>query len=99
MKRQFLTLFLTLILLVSIGGAVSIVGAASHVTPSQVTKSTIKEQSCPYVGNSNTGVYHYASCYWATIIKPNHVVCFNSPCEALSAGYRPCEHCNPPATC
>jgi len=96
MKRQFLTLLLTLLLLVSIGGAVSIVGAASHVTTAQVTKPAVKEQSCPYVGDSSTGVYHYAGCYWASLIKPEHRVCFNSPCEAVSAKYRPCGHCKPP---
>ncbi|MGB8312173.1 MAG: Ada metal-binding domain-containing protein [Halobacteriota archaeon] len=99
MKRQILTLFLTLVLLISVGGVVSIVGVASHVTPGQVAKTTVKAQSCPYVGNSNTGVYHYANCYWATIMKPEHRVCFNSPCDALAAGYRPCGHCNPPASC
>ena len=47
MKRQFLTLFLTLLLLISIGGVVSIVGAASHVTPVQLTKTTVKEAAGP----------------------------------------------------
>jgi len=99
MKKQMLTLFLTLLILISVGGVVSIVGAASHVTPAQGAKPAVKEQSCPYVGDSNTLVYHYAGCYWASLIKPEHKVCFSSPCEALTAGYRPCGHCKPPATC
>ncbi len=41
MRRQTLSLFLTLLILISIGGAVSIVGATSHVTPGQVSKSTL----------------------------------------------------------
>ena len=43
MKRQILTLFLTLFLLLSVGGVVSIVGATStsHVTPGQVSKPTL----------------------------------------------------------
>jgi len=41
MKRQILTLFLTLLLLIPLGGVVSIVGAASHVTPGQVSKPTL----------------------------------------------------------
>jgi len=41
MKRQILTLFLTLFLLFSVGGVISIVGAASHVTPGQVSKPTL----------------------------------------------------------
>lgn len=35
-----LSLFLTLLILMSVGGVVSIVGAASHVTPGQVSKPT-----------------------------------------------------------
>jgi len=41
MKRQFLTLFLTLIILISVGGTVSIVGAESHVNPGQVLESPV----------------------------------------------------------
>ena len=35
MRRQVISLFLMLLILISVGGAVSIVGAASHVTPTQ----------------------------------------------------------------
>ena len=38
MRRQFLSLFLTLLILISVGGVVSIVGAASHATHGQITK-------------------------------------------------------------
>ena len=96
MKRQFLSLFLTLLILISIGGVAGVVGAASHVTPGQVSKLTVKAQSCPYVGDAHTHVYHYAGCYWANIIKPENVVCFNTPCEAVHSGYRACGHCHAP---
>jgi hypothetical protein len=96
MRRQFLTPFLTLLIVISIGGAVSMVGAASHVNPGQASKPTVKAQSCPYIGNARTHVYHYAGCYWASIIKPEKVVCYNSPCEAVAAHYTQCGHCNPP---
>jgi hypothetical protein len=43
MRRRILSLFLTLLTLISIGGAVSIVGAASHATPGQVSKPTLAE--------------------------------------------------------
>jgi hypothetical protein len=36
MRRQVISLFLTLLILISVGGAVSIGGAASHVTPTQL---------------------------------------------------------------
>jgi len=96
MKRQFLTLFLTLLILVSIGGAVSIVGAASHVTPAQVTKSTVKEAPGPFCGSIKSNVYHYPGCYEVKHIKPGNLIWFNTSEEARAAGYRPCEVCNPP---
>jgi len=97
MKRQFLTLFLTLILLVSVGGVVSIVGAASHVTAGQATKPTFKANSCPFVGNPHTHVYSYANCsIWRKEMNYGVGVCFNSACDAVAAGYRPSGHCNTP---
>ena len=63
MKRQILTLFLTLLLLISVGGLVSIVGAASYVTPGQIAKPTVKAVAGPFVGSIHSDVYHYASCY------------------------------------
>ncbi len=96
MKRQMLSLFLTLLILLSMGGLVSTVGAASHATPVQASKPNVRVASCPFVGCKCSNTYHYAGCYWAIIIKPENIVCFNSPCEAEAAGYRPCEHCKPP---
>ncbi len=98
MRRQMLSLFLTLLILITVGGTVSIVGAASHVTSGQVLKPTVKADSCPFVGNKHTYVYHYANCsHWKKEINYENGVCFNNPCDAVAAGYRPCEHCNPQA--
>ena len=77
------------------GGAVSVVGAASHVTPGHASKLTVKAESCPFVGCKCSGIYHYVNCNYASLIKPENMVCFNTPCEAQAAGYRPCEHCHP----
>jgi hypothetical protein len=52
MRRQMLSLFLTLIILISVDGAVSIVGAASHVTPGQVSKSTLTPTPVSTVSSS-----------------------------------------------
>ena len=73
-----LSLFLTLLILITVGGAVSVVGAASHVIIGQVSKPTVTAASCPFVGNAQTHVYHYAGCYWATIIKPK-IECVLTP--------------------
>jgi hypothetical protein len=49
-----------------------------------------------YLANSDTKVYHYPSCAWAQKILPENRRWFSNPNEARSAGYRPCEKCNPP---
>jgi len=49
-----------------------------------------------YLANSDTKVYHYPSCAWAEKILPENRIWFSNPNEARSAGYRPCEKCNPP---
>jgi len=41
MRRQMLSLFLMLLILISGGGAIGIVGAASHATPGQVSRTTL----------------------------------------------------------
>ena len=96
MKKQFLTLLLTLLILISIGGAVSIVGSASHVTPTQLQKPTVKEVAGPFVGSIHSDVYHYPSCYHVQAIKPANLRWFSTSEEARAAGYRPCLDCNPP---
>jgi len=96
MKRQILTLFLTLVLLISVGGVVSIVGAASHMTPGQVAKPTVKEAAGPFVGSIHSDVYHYPSCCHVKQIKPANLRWFSTSEEARAAGYRPCLDCNPP---
>jgi hypothetical protein len=96
MKRQMLTLFLTLLILVSVGGVVSIVGAASRVTPAQVTKPTVKEAAGPFCASSHSNVYHYPWCGECKHIKPENLIWFNTSEEARAAGYRPCLVCNPP---
>ena len=96
MKRQILTLFLTLLLLISVGGVVSIVGAASHVTPGQALKPTVKEAAGPFVGSIYSDVYHYPSCPEVKHIKPANLIWFNTSEEARAHHYRPCLVCNPP---
>lgn len=47
-------------------------------------------------GSKNSNKYHYPTCKWAQKIKPQNLVKFNSPEEAIKAGYIPCKVCNPP---
>jgi hypothetical protein len=61
MRRQKLSLFLTLLILISVGGAVSIVGAASHVTPGQVSKPTLTPTSVSTVSPSSSSTPQLSS--------------------------------------
>jgi len=51
--------------------------------------------SAPYIGNRNTGKFHYASCYWVTRMNPANKVPFKTRDEAIRAGYVPCKVCKP----
>jgi len=97
MKRILLALFLRLLILISVGGVVSIVGATSHETLRQASKPTVKEAACNFIGDSSTHVYKYPWCPSVKYIKPENKVCFNTFCDACAAGYRPCEGCHPQA--
>lgn len=48
-----------------------------------------------YVGNSNTGKFHYADCHFVGKMNPNNRVYFNTRDEAVKAGYVPCKRCKP----
>lgn len=48
-----------------------------------------------YVGNSNSRVYHFASCESVTTMKDKNRVYFDSVEQAESKGYHPCKRCSP----
>ena len=48
-----------------------------------------------YVGNSNSRVYHYASCESVATMKDKNKVYFDSVEQAESKGYHPCKRCSP----
>ena len=48
-----------------------------------------------YMGNSNTGKFHYSSCRWAHKIAPHNRVPLNSREEAIEMGFVPCKVCRP----
>ena len=53
--------------------------------------------SCNFVGSKNSDVYHYPDCRYAKNIKSGNRVCFDTPEDAVAAGYRPCKVCKPPS--
>ena len=48
-----------------------------------------------YVGNANTGKFHYANCYMVDKMNPANKVYLNTREEAINAGYVPCKRCKP----
>ena len=48
--------------------------------------------------SKNSNKYHYPDCKWTQKIKPENLVKFKTPEEAIKAGYSPCKVCKPPAS-
>lgn len=46
-----------------------------------------------YIGNANTGVFHYSYCSY--LPEPQNRVTIYSRSSAILQGYTPCGHCNP----
>ena len=58
-----------------------------------VQRATLEED--PYVGNKNSGKFHYSWCSSVSDIKEKNKVTFSSREEAISQKYIPCKKCNP----
>lgn len=49
-----------------------------------------------YVGSKESNVYHEENCHYVEKIKSEDLNNFDTPEEAIAAGYRPCKVCKPP---
>ncbi|MBF0479117.1 MAG: hypothetical protein HQL26_06505 [Candidatus Omnitrophica bacterium] len=49
-----------------------------------------------FVASKKSTVYHLPACVMVKQITPDNKVTFNTPEEAIKAGYKPCQKCNPP---
>ncbi|MCE7700122.1 MAG: hypothetical protein K8E24_015280, partial [Methanobacterium paludis] len=65
--------------------------ASNVTTPASSTTSA----SGAYIGNSNTKVFHHASCRYVSKMNSENKVSFNTRQDAINAGYRPCKVCDP----
>ena len=50
---------------------------------------------CAYIGNRNSKIFHYAGCSSAQRMSASNRVCFATREDAIRAGHRPCQRCNP----
>ncbi len=64
-------------------------------TKTPIATPTPHVASCSFIGNKNTGVFHYAWCGDVLKMKSENKVCFDTAQQAIAAGYRPCQHCHP----
>ena len=57
----------------------------------------VKQQAveATFVASKNSQIFHKASCPSAKRISPNNLVSYATRDEAIAAGKRPCERCNP----
>ena len=51
-----------------------------------------------YVGSKNSDVYHYPDCRYVKNIKSGNMIYFDTPEDAVGAGYRSCKVCTPPTS-
>jgi hypothetical protein len=70
----------------------------------QLRKVTVEKDTKPakqqaveaaFVASKNSQVFHKASCPSAKRISPNNLVSYATRDEAIAAGKKPCERCNP----
>jgi hypothetical protein len=71
---------------------------------SQLRKITTEKDTKPakqqaveatFVASKNSQVFHKASCSFAKRISPNNLVSYATRDEAIAAGKKPCQRCNP----
>ncbi|MDO5860087.1 thermonuclease family protein [Methanobrevibacter sp.] len=67
--------------------------SSSHSDTSSETSDSSDAGS--YVGNANSGKFHYASCSSVNKMSEGNKVFFTSRDEAINQGYVPCKRCNP----
>lgn len=60
-----------------------------------LTASVATVLAANYVGNANSGKFHYANCSFVGRMNPDNRVEFNTREEAINAGYIPCKRCQP----
>lgn len=69
--------------------------SSSSSSQSDDSSSSSSSDSGSYVGNSNSGKFHKASCSSVDDMSEGNKVFFNSRDEAINQGYVPCKRCNP----
>ena len=65
--------------------------------PTERPKSTERpESSVTYIGNRNTGVFHYPTCSSVSqMSEKNKIFYYGDREELIEDGYRPCGRCHP----
>ena len=67
--------------------------STATVAPPATTPAAVATR--PVVGNRSLAIYHLPDCDWAARVPARQRANFDSPTDALDAGYRPCRVCKP----
>ena len=68
--------------------------SSSTTSPDSAT-STSSASAANYIGNANSGKFHYPSCGSVDKMSEGNKVYFSSRQDAINQGYVPCKRCNP----
>ena len=66
---------------------------ASSMPSSQISIATVPKTHTDYIGNKNSKIFHYNSC--SGLPKEKNRIYFSNRSDAVIAGYRACQRCNP----
>lgn len=69
--------------------------SSSSTSSSSHSDSSSSSGSGSYVGNSNTGKFHFSSCSSVSKMSDRNKVFFSNRNAAVNQGYVPCKICNP----
>lgn len=83
-------------------GALSATGEEADAYSPEISAATVEPTEAPavrtvernYIGNRNTGKFHYPSCSSVKQMKESNKISLTYD-EAISGGYVPCKRCNP----
>ncbi|MCL5257171.1 MAG: peptidase domain-containing protein [Chloroflexi bacterium] len=64
--------------------------------PQPTVQPTQEPATYEVCGSTESDVYHEPTCRY--VARITHLICWDRPSEAIAAGYRPCNVCNPPTT-
>jgi len=95
--KKYLIGIIMLVLILSVSLPVLIL-TINHYGSAEGADGATYPYSSQFVASKNSDKYHYPGCPRANQILKENRICFDTPEEAIAAGYHPCKVCNPPTS-